>query len=368
MKIREVVEFLNQKFLPVYQESYDNAGFLVGDQEADITGVLTTTDVTEAVIGEAISLGANLIVSHHPLIFGGIKRLTPDDATQRMIINLISNGISVYSAHTNLDNLQDGVNGILAEKLGLTDCRILRPVEGQLRKMVTYVPTANADRVRQALFDGGAGCIGTYDCCSYNSDGFGTFRAGDDCHPYCGAIGEMHREAETRIEVIYERRVERRLVERLRRAHPYEEPAIDCIDLANALPSVGAGMVGQLETPMPVNQFFASIKERLHLPVIRTSRFDIRTLKNKIQKIAICGGSGSFLIGDAKASGADIYLTADLKYHDFQSAGERIILADIGHFESEQFAKEIFYNAISKKFINFACRISSEDKGFISYI
>lgn len=367
MKTREIVEYLNSCFLPVYQESYDNAGFLVGDPDREASGVLATTDVTDEVIDEAIELGANLIVSHHPLIFGGLKRLTPDSATSRMVIRLIENKISVYAAHTNLDNLQSGVNGILACKLGLADCRILLPVEGVLRKVVTYVPTADADRVRQALFSAGAGGIGNYDCCSYNSDGFGTFRAGEGCHPHCGQIGELHREAETRIEVICEQRQVRRIVERLRQAHPYEEPAIDVIALANALPSVGAGMVGRLPEPMPADQFFAMVKERLGLPVVRTSQI-IDNSKFKIEKVALCGGSGAFLIGDAKACGADVYLTADLKYHDFQSAEGRIVLADIGHFESEQFAKEIFYNAISKKFSNFACHISEKDTGYISYI
>lgn len=378
MKIREVVDFLNSRFLPIYQESYDNAGFLVGDLQHEISGVLATTDVTDEVIDEAITLGDNLIVCHHPLIFGGLKRLTPEAATSRMVIRLIENGISVYAAHTNLDNLSDGVNGILARKLGLTDCRILRPVENVLRKLVTYVPTADADRVREALFAAGAGGIGDYDCCSYNSDGFGTFRAGDDCHPYCGKIGELHREPETRIEVIYEKRIERKLIQRLMTVHPYEEPAYDCIPLANALSSVGAGMIGRLPSPMPVDDFFAMVKGSLNLPVIRTSNY-LNTSKSKhqqidesthsqIQTVALCGGSGAFLIGDAKGCGADIYLTGDLKYHDFQSADGNIILADIGHFESEQFAKEIFYDTISKKFSNFACHISRKDKGFISYI
>ncbi len=320
-------------------------------------------------------------MSHHPLIFGGLKRLTPDSATPRMVIRLIENGIGVYAAHTNLDNLQQGVNGILARKLGLEACRILRPVEGVLRKLVTYVPTADADRVRQALFDAGAGGIGAYDCCSYNSDGFGTFRAGEGCHPHCGQIGELHREAETRIEVIYEKRLERKLIRALVEVHPYEEPAYDCIPLDNALPTVGAGMVGRLREPMAAADFFAMVKERLGLPVVRISQMEIGnpqsatnnsqfTIHNslEIQKVALCGGSGAFLIGDAKSCGADVYLTADLKYHDFQSAEGRILLADIGHFESEQFAKEIFYDAISKKFSNFACHISQKDRGYICYI
>lgn len=381
MKVREVTDYLNSIFLPVYQETYDNAGFLVGDPAREVSGVLATTDVTDEVIDEAIALGANLIVSHHPLIFGGLKRLTPDSATPRMVIRLIENGIGVYAAHTNLDNLQQGVNGILARKLGLEGCRILRPVEGVLRKLVTYVPTADADRVRQALFDAGAGGIGAYDCCSYNSDGFGTFRAGEGCHPHCGQIGELHREAETRIEVIYEKRLERKLIRSLVEVHPYEEPAYDCIPLDNVLPTVGAGMVGRLREPMAAANFFAMVKERLGLPVVRISQMGIGnpqsatnnsqfTIHNSlvIQKVALCGGSGAFLIGDAKSCGADVYLTADLKYHDFQSAEGRILLADIGHFESEQFAKEIFYDAISKKFSNFACHISQKDRGYICYI
>lgn len=394
MKVREITDYLNSIFLPVYQETYDNAGFLVGDPAREVSGVLATTDVTDAVIDEAIALGANLIVSHHPLIFGGLKRLTPDSATPRMVIRLIENGIGVYAAHTNLDNLQQGVNGILARKLGLEGCRILRPVEGVLRKLVTYVPTADADRVRQALFDAGAGGIGAYDCCSYNSDGFGTFRASEGCHPHCGQIGELHREAETRIEVIYEKRLERKLIRALVEAHPYEEPAYDCIPLDNALPTVGAGMVGRLREPMAAADFFAMVKERLGLPVVRisqmgfgNSKFIIEKQQGKnqksatensqladhqpqftISKVALCGGSGAFLIGDAKSCGADVYLTADLKYHDFQSAEGRILLADIGHFESEQFAKEIFYDAISKKFSNFACHISQKDRGYICYI
>ncbi len=381
MKVREVTDYLNSIFLPVYQETYDNAGFLVGDPAREVSGVLATTDVTDEVIDEAIALGANLIVSHHPLIFGGLKRLTPDSATPRMVIRLIENGIGVYAAHTNLDNLQQGVNGILARKLGLEGCRILRPVEGVLRKLVTYVPTADADRVRQALFEAGAGGIGAYDCCSYNSDGFGTFRAGEGCHPHCGQIGELHREAETRIEMIYEKRLERKLIRALVEVHPYEEPAYDCIPLDNALPTVGAGMVGRLREPMAAADFFAMVKERLDLPVVRTSQIGIEnpqsatnnsqfTIHNslEIQKVALCGGSGAFLIGDAKSCGSDVYLTADLKYHDFQSAEGRILLADIGHFESEQFAKEIFYDAISKKFSNFACHISQKDRGYICYI
>lgn len=364
MKIREVVEYLNSRLLPVYQESYDNAGFLIGDLERESTGVLVTLDVTESVVDEAIEKNLNLIVSHHPLIFGGIKRITTGDATGRMVTRLIENKIGVYAAHTNLDNLDWGVNGVLCKHLGLEKCKILRPVSGALRKLVTYVPKDKADEVREALFAAGAGGIGGYDCCSYNSEGVGTFRANEGCNPYCGAIGELHHENETRIEVIYESRIEAKLISKLLKTHPYEEPAYDCIPLTNKLESVGAGMVGELSERLKMNDFLDMVKRVTGLTQLRCSEL----CKDEVKRVAVCGGAGSFLIGDAKGSGADVYLTGDLKYHDFQSAGGDIVLVDIGHFESERFAKELFSFIISEKFSKFACQISERDKGYIYYI
>lgn len=267
MIIKEITDYLDGLFPAEYQEDYDNTGLLVGNPGAETTGVLTTTDITDDVIDEAIAMGANLIVSHHPIIFGGLKRLTPQNTAGRLALRLAERGICAYAAHTNLDNLACGVNGILAEKLGIVNCRILQ-VKGI-------------------------------------SDEDDTF---------------------------------------------------------------GAGMIGLLPSPMALDDFFAMVKERLHLPVVRASKFKIKDSELKIKNVAICGGSGAFLIGDAIAAGADILLTADLKYHDFQMADNDIIVADIGHFESEQFAKEIFYNAISKKFSTFACRISEKDTGYIRYI
>lgn len=368
MKIREVVDYLNSQFLPVYQESYDNAGFLIGDADMEITGVLVTLDVTSAVIDEAIATKANLIVSHHPMIFGGMKRITKDSLSGEMVIRLLQHGISVYSAHTNLDNLDWGVNGILGQKLGMTDCKILRPIEGVLCKLVTFVSSSHAEELRRSLFAVGAGTIGNYDCCSFNSEGTGTFRASEGCNPFCGEIGELHREPETRIEVIYEKRLEHKLIERLLEVHPYEEPAYDIVQLSNKYLRIGSGMIGCLERPTSLMDFLSFVKSVLNIPVIRCSRLDDNMRAKQIQRIATCGGAGSFLIGDAKAKGADVFLTGDLKYHDFQSAENRIILCDIGHFESEQFAKDIFYNVISKKFSNFACRIAEQSKGYISYI
>lgn len=364
MKIREVTDYLNSRFLPAYQESYDNAGLLLGDVDQEISAVLCTVDVTPEVVNEAMERHCNLIVSHHPLIFGGLKRITSDTATGNMVMKLIANKITVYAAHTNLDNLDWGVNAALAKQLGLEECRVLRPMEGVLRKLVTYVPTDQADKVRAALFNAGAGTIGAYDCCSYNSDGFGTFRANEGCNPFCGNIGEEHHEAETRIEVIYEKRLERRLIAQLLKAHPYEEPAYDCVPLANAYAKVGAGMIGMLPHTVDTQAFLEAVKERLGLPVVRCSAL----CREQVRRVAICGGAGSFLIGDAKAQGADIYLTGDLKYHDFQQAEGSIVLADIGHYHSEQFAKDIFSDVISEKFSTFACLKAESDKGYIRYI
>lgn len=364
MKIQEVIDYLNQQFKPYYQEDWDNSGFLQGDPMQEIRGALVSLDLTPEVIEEAVTEHCNLIVTHHPFIYSGVKRITPATELGRMILRLAQCGICVYAAHTNLDNLEQGVSGILAQKLGLKDCKVLRPMEGMLRKLVTYCPTEHANRVREALFAAGAGCIGNYDSCSYNLEGTGTFRAGDDCHPFCGEIGELHRESETRIEVIYERRIERKLIQKLLAVHPYEEPAYDLVPITNPYPAVGGGMVGKLEQPCPTEEFLQMVKQVLNLPLIRTSAL----CKTAVEKVALCGGSGSFMIGDAKSAGADIYLTGDLKYHDFQQAESDIILADIGHYESEQFAKELIYFAISKKFSTFACRISTAHSGFVYYI
>lgn len=364
MKIQEVIEYLNTTFIPAYQETYDNSGFLVGDPTQEITGVLVALDLTPAVIEEAIENKANLIVTHHPFMFNGVKRITPADETGRMIMRLVEQHICHYAAHTNLDNMRHGVSGILAEKLGLQHCHVLRPVEGSLRKLVTYCPTANAEAVRTALFNAGAGSIGAYDCCSYNLEGTGTFRAGEGTHPFCGTQGELHHEAETRIEVIYEKRVERKLIHQLLKAHPYEEPAYDCIPITNAFPEVGGGTIGVLPHPMPTHDFLLQVKQVLGLPTLRCSAL----CKDTVSRVAVCGGSGNFMIGDAKTAGADIYMTGDLKYHDFQQAEGDIVLAEIGHYESEQFAKEIIYCAISKKFRTFACQISKHSVGYVNYI
>ena len=365
MKLQEVIDYLNATLMPYYQEDYDNSGFLLGDPQREYTGSLVALDLTPDVIEEAIDKGLNFIVTHHPFLFGkGTRRITTRNETGRMIYRLIENGIAVYAAHTNLDNLRWGVSGILAEKLGVKNCRVLQPKRQLLCKLVTFCPEKQADKVRQALHDAGAGKIGNYSHCSYNMEGEGRFRPEEGSHPFVGKQGEVHREPETRIEVIFEKRLEHKIVEQLLKHHPYEEPAYDILTLENEYPEVGGGVVGELEAAMSTEDFLQMVKQVTGLPVVRCSHL----CKPKVQRVALCGGSGSFLIGDAKSAGADIFLTGDLKYHDFQQAEEEIILCDIGHYESEQFAKEIIYRIISEKFCTFACQISDRKHGYVNYI
>ena len=365
MKISEITSHLDSLFQPHYQEEWDNCGLLVGDASQEATGALVALDVTPDVVEEAMEKGYNLIASHHPLIYKGVKRITPSTEQGRMLLTLARHGICVYAAHTDLDNQANGVSGTLARRLGLERVRPLQPKEGLLKKLVTYAPVAHAAAVRNSLFQASAGGIGNYDACSYNTQGEGTFRPGQGAHPFVGALGELHAEPETRIEVVYEARMERALLAALLAAHPYEEPAYDLIPITNAYPKIGAGAIGWLPQPMEMAAFLLHVRQALGLPLARISPLRRGAMAHHV---AMCGGSGAFLIEEAKAQGADLYLCGDLKYHDFQLADGNMALADIGHYESEQFAKEIISTAIREKFRTFACEISQRGKSLVSYI
>lgn len=351
-----------------WQESWDNAGWQVCPNDpgtVECTGALLTLDVTEAVIGEAAREGYNLIVSHHPLLFKGLKRITGATPQERIVAAAIKHGISIYSAHTNMDSAPGGVNFRLAEMLGLTDIEVLIPRENDLVKLVFYTPTGEADSVRHAVLEAGAGHIGGYDSCSYNNEGFGTFRAAsENCRPFVGAIGELHREPETKTETVVPRYFLSRVVNTLIKVHPYEEPAYDIIPLE--LPNRGAGLgcVGNLPQAVPTADFLQHIARTLNLPCLRHSEIATDT----VTRVALCGGSGAEFIPAAIASGAQVYLTADLKYHDFQRGDGRITLADGGHFETEQQLLDVFYELISKKIPNFAVRRAATPSNPVSYL
>ncbi len=364
MIIQDICTVL-EDFAPLaLQESYDNAGLQVGKRTTTVNGILLCIDVTEAVVDEAIQHNCNLIISHHPLIFKGLKRLTGDDYVQRCVIKAIQNDIAIYSSHTNMDSVAGGVNGRIAQKIGLTGCRVLSPVTEQLLKLVTFVPVAHADRLREALFAAGAGQIGNYDSCSYNNEGFGTFRASEGCNPFVGKIDELHHEPEIRIEVVVPAYLKARVQQALIATHPYEEPAFDWIPLANEWGQTGMGMVGRLAEPEDETGFLQRIKTLFQVGTIRHTALRGKTIKT----VAVCGGSGASLLNSAIRAKADIFVSADFKYHDFFGAENRIVVADIGHYESEQFTKEIFFEQIQKKLPTFAVRFAECNTNPVNYL
>ncbi len=364
MKIKDITSFLEELAPTALQESYDNSGLLIGNPDAGIDQALISLDLTMDVLDEAIRDGIGLVISHHPLIFSGMKRLTGANETERIVMKAIKNDVAVYAIHTNLDNVREGVNAILCEKLGIEKTSILRPVSGVLNKLVTFCPVDHAHKVREALFNAGAGHIGNYDNCSYNLEGYGTFRAGEGSKPFVGEQGKVHREDETRIEVIFPDHVMGRLIRALKAAHPYEEVAYDIYPLKNDLPTAGAGMIGTLATPLDDDAFLEMLKSTLGTGVIRHSSLP----EKKIHKVAVCGGSGSFLIRDAMAAGADAFVTGDMKYHQFFETEGRMLIADAGHFETEQFTKELIYSMLNEKFPTFALRISHINTNAIHYL
>jgi dinuclear metal center YbgI/SA1388 family protein len=361
--IQQIVEVI-EEFAPVsYQEDYDNAGLLTGNSKADCTGVLLSLDCTEAVIDEAIEAGSNLIVCHHPIIFKGLKRLTGSNYVERTIIKAIQNNIAIYACHTNLDNVMEGVNAKIAEKLGLQNTSILSPKGGLLNRLETYVPVGHEDKVRKALFEAGAGHVGNYDLCSFNLEGTGTFRGNENTNPFLGEAGTLSKEKEIKIECIFERYKSGRVLKALFAAHPYEEVAYAVFSMQNINNQVGSGIIGTFSEPFTEQEFLSHLKAVFNLKALKHT-----TLTGKpIQRVALCGGSGQFLLKHAISSKADAYISADFKYHEYFDAEGKILIADIGHFESEQFTPEIFYEIIQKKFPKFAIRLSKTNTNPVNY-
>jgi dinuclear metal center YbgI/SA1388 family protein len=364
IKIVDVISVLESWAPPVLQESYDNAGLLTGNKADPCTGVLCCLDVTEAVLDEALERGCNLIVAHHPLIFGGIKKLSGGTGLERTLIKAIKKDLALYAIHTNLDNVIEGVNGKIASLLQLQNVRVLLPKENTLCKLVTYVPLQHTEPVREALFAAGAGHIGRYAECSFSVEGQGTFKAGEGTTPFIGVQGVRHTEPEHRLEVIVPGHLQATILGALRKAHPYQEVAYELVPLANLHQGVGAGLVGELSQPVNEADFLVTLARTFGVGQLRHSAL----LQRPIRRVAVCGGAGSFLISKALAAGADLFLTADLKYHDFFAADGRLVLADIGHFESEQFTIELLADHLAEKFLNFAVLKTSISTNPVNYL
>jgi len=350
IRIKHITQQI-EEFCPLtYAEDFDNVGLLVGNSEQSVTGVLVTLDCLETTIDEAIQNNCNLIVSFHPIIFKGLKKLNGSNYVEKVVIKAIKNDIAIYAVHTALDNSFMGVSAKMAEVIGLQNTRILLPQKGHLKKLTTYVPESAAEGIRQALFDCGAGNIGHYSHCSFNMKGEGTYLGNENANPLIGTKGKLERVGEIFISVIFEKHCEAKILKTLIETHPYEEVAYDIVSLDNVHERIGMGMTGDLETEMDVKAFLDLLKNTFHSKVIRHSEI----LKKTVQRVAVLGGSGSFAIDRAIKSGADIYVTSDLKYHDFYKAEGKILLADIGHYESEQFTKNILVDFLTKKITNFA--------------
>ncbi|MBI3883923.1 MAG: Nif3-like dinuclear metal center hexameric protein [Sphingobacteriales bacterium] len=350
MKIQDITSFLETIAPLSLQESYDNAGLITGNKIWECTGIITTLDVTEEVVAEAIAKNCNLIVAHHPIIFSGLKKITGKNYVEKTVIAAIKNDIAIYAIHTNLDNVLHGVNGKIADTLGLINRQILQPKKDCLKKLVTFVPTANAAEIRNAIFNAGGGNVGKYSECSFNIMGVGTFKGNELTNPYAGEVGIRHMEEEIRLEVIFPAWIESILIHALIKAHPYEEVAYDIIPLSNKNATIGSGLTGELPAAVTETEFLQQIKAAFGLQLIRHTPLTGKMVK----KIALCGGAGSFLIGDAIASASDFYITGDIKYHEFFDANEKLVVADIGHYESEQYTIDLLFDILREKFPNFA--------------
>lgn len=363
MQIKDIIAILEDFAPPSMQESYDNSGLQVGRRESVVDSALLCLDVTEDVIDEAAGIGAGLIISHHPVIFGGLKKLTGSSFPERVVLKAVKNNIALYSAHTNIDRVWGGVSSRISEKLGLVNSEILLPAGNMLRKLAVFVPKDHAAKVRESLFNAGAGHIGEYDRCSFNIEGEGTFRGSENTSPFSGSAGSIHFENEIRVETIYPEFLERRILESLISAHPYEEVAYDIYPLHNRWERGGTGIAGDMKKPLEAADFLELLKKIFNVNIIRHTRLPSK----KITRVAACGGSGSSLIGNARAKGADVYVSGDFKYHDFFAADADMMIADIGHFESEQFTVEIFYELLTKKIPNFAVHFSKVNTNPVHY-
>jgi len=364
MKLTEIISII-ESFAPLsYQDSYDNTGLAVGDINTEVSAVLLCIDVTESIIDEAIQLGANLVISHHPAIFQPLHRITGTSHAERVLLSAISNKITLYSAHTNLDNVFEGVNQKICHKLGLIKTKILSPAQQSLRKLVTYVPLTFAETVRTALFNAGAGHIGGYDSCSFNVNGKGSYRAPEGSTPFTGEIGKLHFEDETRIETVFPAVLKTKIIKALLKVHPYEEVAYDIFPVENYFEMAGSGMIGDLNKPEDTLNFLNHVKAVFNCKMLRHSR----PIQSTVKKVAVCGGSGSFLIQKAISAGADVFITGDVKYHQFFDINDQLMVVDIGHYESEQFTIEILYEILKKKLPNFAVHFSSTNTNPIYYL
>ncbi len=363
VKLKEISDYLESLAPLSSQEEYDNSGLIVGNRNQDVTNVLISLDCMEATVDEAIEKGCELIIAHHPIVFKGLKSLTGRNYVERTVLKAIKNDIAIYAIHTNFDNYRFGVNDEIAERLNLVNRRVLSPKYGRLTKLTCFVPVEYTETVRNALFAAGAGEIGNYSNCSFSLEGEGTFLPNSSAQPFTGVANELSRERESRLEVLCSNHNLGAIVSAMKNAHPYEEVAYELYPIKNENSYEGSGLIGQLENELDETAFLDVIKKTFKCGVIRHTELKGKPIKN----VAVCGGSGSFLIESAKRSGADIFITSDVKYHEFFDADNELIIADIGHFESEQYTSNRLERILIKKFTKFAVHLTKVNTNPIKY-
>ncbi|MDB2656654.1 Nif3-like dinuclear metal center hexameric protein [Crocinitomicaceae bacterium] len=363
MKIKEIINYLESLAPISSQESYDNSGLIVGDANVEVSKVLISLDCIEATVDEAIARKCELIIAHHPIVFKGLKRLNGANYIERTVIKAIKNDIAIYAIHTNLDNYRFGVNYEIGKRIGLNNVRVLQPKNEVLSKLICYIPEDHKEKVSQAMFEAGAGKIGDYDECGFSTSGEGSFRPNEAAKPFIGSSGEQSKVKEAKFEVVCSNHAINNVVGAMISAHPYEEVAYEIFPMLNSNPYEGSGMVGELEKPMKSEKFLEYIKTTFNCGAIRHTDFTTEY----IEKVAYCGGAGSFLLGAAKRSGADIFITGDFKYHEFFDADGGIIIADIGHFESEQYTSHRLAQILTEKFVTFAVHLTEVNTNPINY-
>ncbi len=363
MKIREVTRYLEDVAPLSSQEGYDNSGLIVGNHNDEVSAILISLDCIESIVDEAIEKGCNLIVSHHPIVFKGLKRLNGKNYVERTVLKAIRNNIAIYAIHTNLDNYRFGVNREMGERLNMKNIQVLKPSSDNLQKINVFVPSDYADKVASDMFEAGAGAIGDYDQCSFRTSGTGTYRPLQGSNPWEGKQGEQSQAGEVRLEMVVSSHRSGKVVRAMLNAHPYEEVAFDLVDLVNSNKDEGAGMIGELKNPVSANEILERIKSTFKCGVVRHTKLP----NDKVQKVAWCGGSGSFLLGAAKDQGADVFITADFKYHEFFDAEDQILIADIGHYESEQFTSDLLQGLLTKKFPKFAVHLTEVNTNPVNY-
>ena len=364
MQIKQISQYLESMAPLSLQESYDNSGLLIGQADREIHKALIGIDVTHELMDEALLNGCDLIITHHPLIFKGIKHLNGGNLVEDLVIKAIKNNLALYAIHTNLDNVATGINGHLAKVIGLQNSKILSPKTGILRKLVVFCPKSHTEKVRKAMLDAGAGHIGNYSHCSFGTSGTGSFMALKGTNPYIGELGKIHYENEDRLETIIPNYLSQAVIQAMLQVHPYEEVAYDLYPVENNYALTGSGMIGELEEDEEINSFLIRIKHTLQATAIRHGTL----IDRPVRKVAVCGGSGSFLMDKAAQQGADVFISADFKYHDFFRFQGKMTLVDAGHYETEQFAKDLLLDILSKKFPTFAFQKSKLNTNPISFL